>query len=51
MKVFVIIGYNGILDTYGPIGVCKSKDSVNKILERESYMLDDYKVFEMEVED
>lgn len=51
MKVFVVVGYNGILRTAGCVGVAKTKEEAEQIVKEEEYHLDDVRIDEMEVQE
>jgi len=51
MKVWVIVGYNGILKVYGVIGVASSLGKAQQIEKEHEYMLDESKIFEQIVVD
>ena len=50
MKVYVVTGFNGILNAYGPVGVATTLEGAGKIRAEHEYMLDKVRIDEMEVE-
>jgi hypothetical protein len=51
MKVFVLIGRNGILKASGVIGVYKTKELAEKDAKAHEYMLDEYMISEQEIQE
>lgn len=51
MKVYVVVGYNGLLKVYGVVGVASSLEKAKQIEKEHEYMLDESKIFEQTVED
>ena len=51
MKVYVVLGYNGILHSAGAVGVAKTKEGAEKIEKDNEYQLDSSRIIEMELED
>ena len=49
--VYIVFGYNGILNAYGPVGVSKTPAGAEKIKTEHDYMLDKVEIFEMDLED
>ena len=50
-KVYVVCGYNGILNAAGPFGVCATRELAGKALENSEYAIEPGtgKIFEYEV--
>lgn len=51
MKVFIVTGYNGILQGAGPAGVSTTKEGAERIQKEKEYMLDDSRIDEYEVQE
>jgi len=47
--VYVVTGYNGILNAHGPVGVARTREGAEKIQAEHEYLLDESLITEMEV--
>jgi len=50
MTVYVVTGYNGILNAFGVVGVASTKEKAEAIAKEQEYMLDKSKITEHKVE-
>lgn len=46
MTVYIVFGYNGIMNAYGPVGVAKTKEGAIKIQQEHEYILSESKIIE-----
>lgn len=51
MKIYVVIGYNGILEASGTIGAGTTKEIAERIAKEHEYMLDKYDIQETELQE
>ncbi len=51
MTVYVVFGYNGLLNAYGVVGVANSESGAEKIKADQEYMLDKVMITKHEVTD
>jgi len=51
MKIFVVVGYNGISKAYGIVGASKTKEGAERIQKEHDYMLDEHQIQETELQD
>lgn len=51
MKVYVVVGYNGILKASGAVGVATTKKLADRIAKEHEYMLDKVDIQEFELTD
>jgi hypothetical protein len=49
MIVYIVTGYNGLLNTYGPVGVATTIELAEKIKSEHEYMLDESIITETEL--
>lgn len=50
-KVYIVFGYNGLLNAYGPVGASKTPAGAERIKEEHEYMLDKVEIAETELEE
>lgn len=50
LKVYVVSGYNGLLNYYGIVGVGATLEAAERIKQEHEYMLDKVMISEMEVQ-
>jgi len=50
MTVFVVMGWNGLLKVAGPLGVARTKEKAEEIVQKNAYMIDKHKIIQQEVE-
>ena len=51
MKIYVVIGYNGILKSYGLVGASKTEEGAKAIVKEHEYMLDEWDIQTTELKD
>jgi len=51
MKIYVVVGYNGILRCYGAVGAATTREGAERIAEEKAWKLDAYQIDELELEE
>ena len=49
MKIFVVVGYNGILKGYGAVGASTTREGAEEIAKESEWKLDAYQIHEVDL--